>query len=247
MGRYNTDGVDLIREIASLRKRVEDLESGTRASSTSVDTGNFTVKSGTFKVVNPSTGQSIIYMGNLATVAGGWASQGWLYRRGNGTHAFALYGPDDESQFWALYDESGNVIISEDSGAGQGLARPWLQIPFVDSTSVSAPTATTTSSTYTALQTSRYRKQHPKIRAYILCRASDGTTEGEVRVGIGGSPEVQIGANITVTAGMYSAQIITGDVPGAWDAEMELEIQARRTAGAGNIGVRVMGAWGRQT
>lgn len=245
-GRYNTDDVDLVREIAALRKRIDDLEAGRRSTATAVDAGNFTVKSGTFRVTNPNTGNNVIYMGTITT-GGGWASQGWLYRRGNGTHAFALYGDDDDAQFWALYDETGNIIFSEDSGAGMGIGRPWLPLAFVDSTSVSAPTATTTSASYTALQVCRYRKQHPKVRMYVLCRASDGTTEGEVRLGLGGSPATQIGQNIIVTAGMYSAATITGDVPGNFDDEMELEVQARRTAGAGTIGVRVMGAWGRQT
>lgn len=248
MGRYNTDEVNLVDEIARLRKRVEALESGSRAGSTSVDNGSFTVKNGLFRVQNPNNGNFVIYMGNVTNVGGGdWASQGWIYKRGNGTTAFALYGPDDESQYWALYDEAGNIIVSEDAGAGQGLARPWLPLQFVDSTSVSAPTATTTSASYVALQTTRYRRQHPKIRAYILVRASDGTTTGEVRVGLGGSPDVQIGANIIVTAGMYSGAVIEGDVPGTWDQEVELEIQAKRTAGAGTIGVRCMGAWGRQS
>jgi len=247
-GRYNTDDVSIVRELASLRKRIANLESGRRATGTAVDLGSFRVKSGTFVVTNPNTGQDIIYMGNVTNVGGGdWSSQGWIYRRGNGTHAFALSGPDDDSQYWALYDESGNIIVSEDASAGQGLARPWLPLQFVDSTTVSAPTATTTSASYVALQTTRYRRQHPKVRAYILCRASDGTTTGEVRIGLGGSPDVQIGANITVTAGMYSGAAIEGSVPGTWDQEVELEIQAKRTAGAGTIGVRCMGAWGRQT
>lgn len=217
----------LERELAEVRKR-----SGLGSA----------VSRGSFRFLDEG-GNERIYFGT-GTFSGG-TSSGWVMRRQNGTSVFDL-GGNPADQFWALRDENGGILISDDAATGQGLARPWLPIPFA-SHSATVPTDTTTSGTFAGLLSARYTKQHPKLRALILCRASDGTTTGEIRLMKTAGP-VQIGNTITVNLGQYALLTIgPADVPGSHMEDMELEVQGRRTAGAGTIGARMFGCYAQQS
>lgn len=217
----------LERELAEVRKRA--------------GLGN-AVSRGSFRFLDDA-GDMRIYFGPV--VYGGSTTTGWILKRASGGNVFELGGSAVDNQFWALRDEQGNIIVGDDAATGQGLARPYVPIPFV-SGAAAVPTDTTTSATFTGLLSARYTKQHPRLKARILCRASDGTTTGEVQiVKVGGA---QIGTTVTVTAGFYGLLTIgPADVDGTHMEEMELEVQARRTAGAGTIGVRMFGAYAQQT
>lgn len=219
----------LERELAEVRKRT--------------GLGN-AVSRGSFRFLDDA-GNERIYFGPLF-YGPSQAGVGFQFRRHNGPVVLSLEGSDPADQFIAIRDEQNNIIFSDDAASGQGLARPYIPIPFV-SHSVVVPTDTTTSATFTGLLSARYKKQHPKLYAQVLCRASDGTTSGEVRI-IKVSGAVQIGGTGTIGLGAYGLVAIgPGDVPGGHLEEMELEVQARRTAGAGTIGVRMFGCWAQQS
>jgi hypothetical protein len=147
----------------------------------------------------------------------------------------------------AVYDAAGNVVVSADAVTGQGLATPWLPVPFTSHSTTTLPVDTTTSGTFIGLLSGRYLKQHARLWAQILCRASDGSTSGEVRI-VKVSDSTQIGSTGTISLGYYGLVTIgPGDVPGGHLEEMELEVQARRTAGTGTIGVRMFGAYAQQS
>jgi hypothetical protein len=237
-GRYNTgDELDLLRQIADLRKRVADLESGNRVGVTSIDKGALRVKSGSLEI---GTMPQVFF--GTGSFSGG-VSQGWVFRRDTGASVFDLGGTPGD-QFWALRDEQGNVLFGDDTASGQGIASPYIPIPFVPASST-VPADTTTSGSFATLQTSLYIKQHPKVIVEVLCRASDGTTSGEVQL-IKATGEV-LGL-FTVTLGAFAFTVFGPvAVPGAHLAQMELQIQGRRTAGAGTIGARVLGCWALQS
>lgn len=145
----------------------------------------------------------------------------------------------------AVYDAVGNTLATVDSN-GTGLARPYIPVPFA-SASTTVPTDTTASATFVDLAIARYRPQHPRLSVNVLARASDGTTTGEVQVLVGG---VALAAAQTVTAGMFGyLQFGPAALPIAYAhlASVDVTVQARRTAGPGTIGVRVMAAYGEQT
>lgn len=240
-GRYYGDNPNLIEIIAALERRVSDLESGNRVGSTSIDKGSLRVLSGTFEVGTLPQ----LFFGPVNQ--NGELTPGWIFRRADGTTVFTLSGSDDFDQFWAMRDNIGNIIVSDDGVYNAGLGRPWLPIPFVSHSST-VPTDTTTSGTFTGLLSARYNMQHPKIVAQVLCRASDGSTSGEVRIinATSGDAITSVG---TIGLGAYTTLTLgPNNIPNAdIQEEIELEVQARRTAGAGTIGVRMLGCWGRQS
>jgi hypothetical protein len=238
-GRYITEEQDLARIVADLRKRVAALESGNRVGSTSIDKGVLRVRSGSFEVGTLPQ----VYFGQVAV--DGNMTPGWIFKRADGTDVFVLQGSSLSDQFWRFFDNQGNEIISDDGFSNQGLARPYISIPFAQH-STTIPVDTTTSATFTGLLSARYRKQHPRVSIDVLARSSDGSTVGEVRL-IRVSTGEAIGYPALVTAGSYGIVNVVGEVGGSHMDVMELELQARRTSGGGTIGVRVFGAYGVQS
>lgn len=164
--------------------------------------------------------------------------------RDDGSTAFRIGGALGQPQFFAGYDRSGNIVLSDDTTSTVGIATPY--IPAGAFQSNSAPADTTTSGAFTTLQTAQFSKMNPRIAMQILARASDGATSGEVRVV--DEDGVQIGGTITVAAGAFQYYSIGPvPVPGAFKESKSLNLQARVTGGTGSIGVRGIFAEGRQS
>lgn len=241
MARYNSgEEDDLIRQIADLKRRIDNLESVNRAGRTSVESGLFRV--------NQSDGTQVFEAGDLSQTLGFPNTWGTVMRRTNGSLALVVFSMESGDGFWAGHDKQGNVILSEDGSSGQGLATPWLAMPgWTPNATLAVPTETTTSATFVGLQNVRVIKTHPKVHVEVVVRSSDGSTTGQVQlVRIDTANEI-IGETISVTGSMYQRHIITGPVAGPNKENFELEVQGRRTAGAGTIGVRVIGSYFRQT
>jgi len=241
--RYNDwENTDLMNIVADLKRRIENLESGNRIGNTAIDKGILNVNSGSFTV---GTSPQALFFGTIAYGSG--SAPGWIFRRADGSAVFALLGTSPNDQFWAFYDKQQNIIISDDAAAGQGLALPFLPIPFVTHSNI-VPELTTTSGTFVAVQTGRFQKQHPKVQVDVLCRASDGTTAGEVRLVDATHGGSVIAGPSTISAGAY-ALIALGPaaVYGNHTETMEIEVQIRRTSGAGTIGARTFLAYGKQS
>ena|SRR5688572_10852155 len=239
MGKYG-DGeeTDLVRQIAELERRVRALEMGPQLGTSSVNRG-------AVKAVQPD-GTVVFEAGAVDIgIVDAW---GTSTRRANDTLASYVFSKHDGTGFWAFLDKTGNIIASEDGASGQGLATPWLALPGWMAHTTTAPSGfeVTTSGTFVGLYNVAYLKQHPKIHFQVVTRSSDGSTTGEVRLQNLTFNET-IGNVITVTAGQYVGHTITGVISGDHLDPMELEIQARRTAGAGTIGARPLGTYGRQT
>lgn len=236
------DPTDLLAIIADLKKRVEFLEKGARAGATAIDSGSMRIINGSLTV----GANDELFFGN--TFYGTDEATGWVWKRSNQNPVFFLAGDAANDQYFALLDDSGNVIMADDGAANQGLALPYVPIGFTEHSNI-LPTNTTTSGTFTSLVTSHFYKQHPKITVFVLARSSDGTTTGELQLrnGTGGIAPMS-GVVATVSAGFYGL-VTLGPVPvdGSHLAEIEIEVQARRTAGAGTIGIRVFGAYGVQS
>jgi hypothetical protein len=234
-GRYNTESPSISQIIADLKARVARLEAGNRAGNTSVDKGTFAVNGGAFTV------GSTAYLGSVNLGEG--ASQGAAFYRADGTVAFQISGASDASQSWALRDGKGNLVAGDDRQTKTGLARPWVPINWVEHANI-LPTNSTSSSTFVPLVTGRMFKQHPQVFVTLLVYCSTGATAGEAVMYIaGGGP--QVGNVATVSAGYYGL-VYLGPAPvqGNHMNETELEIQVRRTAGAGTVAIRVMNSYG---
>lgn len=245
-GRYNTGKDDILSEqVADLKRRVADLESGNRIGSTSIDRGTLRVNSGSFQVGDPYQ----LYFGPV--LQGSDVTPGWIFSRADGTIVWTLSGSAADEQFWSFRDNDNNIIVSDDGFSDQGLARPYIPIVFAEN-STFAFNVNTTSATFVGLWNARHKKQHPRVRVEALVKCSDGTTGGEIRL-FNNTAGVQIGTTVTIGLGAFQifvlgpAEINPVPTTAGHLVMQEIEVQVRRTAGAGNIGVKIYQAYGEQS
>lgn len=242
LGRSRDVDVDLLDKIKKLEQRIRNLETNSRAGHTSVDMG-------AMRVNTSDDSKFQIYIEGIKQVEIG-ASNGapeMRFWRANGLTAFFMTRFADRDII-GMQDNSLHTIFGDDAITGFGLSRPWLTIPFYDDLQF-APARTTTSATFANLQWATYNVQHPFVFVTSLVRTSDGTTGGELILKINGNvvnsttTSIPLGYNSLLTQSINFAY--HGGIPHGEDCE--LVVAARRTAGAGNIGVRVVHAYGRQT
>ncbi|GIJ25488.1 hypothetical protein Vqi01_06500 [Micromonospora qiuiae] len=230
---------DLGRRLYDLEQLVRELIAGRRLEAASIGRGGVTVKDGGTFRVKDIDGVDLAWMG-LDPQSG---LRGTVLRRAGGAVAFAAFGTGavGDSGFAALYDLAEQYVVSDDIASGRGLARPYIPVQLGE---VTIPTTTTTSGTFTDMAAGTMPVQHPVLFAHVLARASDGTTAGEVRMTLNGE---QVGEPATVDAGAFVHMYLG---PATVDAVYEyghlhrVRVQARRTAGSGEIGVRVMSMHG---
>lgn len=243
MGQYagGAERDPLMEEIRALRRRVAALETAAPLRSASISDGGQLVIKG-------RTGQTLVVMGRsdnpVLNAPDGKPQMVFQVYRSTGEVAFEVNDPlptvDGFEQFVAIRDRGGNIVVADDTTSGQGLSRPMIPMPFEEFT---VPVTTTTSSTFQAMQRASIYKQQPRMIAWVLIQTPAGTT-GEVRLWNATSSEV-IGPVLTIASNTYvQAYLGPGDVSGAHEAQVDIDVQARRTGGAGAIGTRVLGAWG---
>lgn len=233
---------DLIEMIKKLERRISNLETNSRAGDTSVDRGSLILNTGpenSFQVFVDE--YRALEIGSGPDVGNDYGLRLW---RDDGTIAFFL-GRFGSRLVVGMQDSSLNTIVSNDSISGFGIARPWLAIPFYDDLAFGV-NRTTTSSSFENLQRAMYTVQHTFVSITSLVVCSDGSTSGEIIAKINGNlvnestTSIALGFNATVTQ-TFSVNRI------AFGVDCELLVAARRTAGAGSVGVRVVHAIGRET
>lgn len=204
---------------------------------------------GGISVFDQRTDKSVVYIGSNVNAANGVQQMVFEVWRDDGTQVLGMADngvvpghPHQQALQW--WDRQGNIVFADDTVSGQGLATPWIPGGgFVDY--LAAPTAVTNSATYTSIQIAQYYKQHPNVVVALVIRSDTGTT-GNVR--LVDENGAAIGAPIAVAAAsFFIAQIGPAAVPGTWGLGKNLFIQAQRTGGTGNIGVRGMSAYGVQS
>lgn len=245
MGQYSpgSDRDLLMEEIRLLKKRLAALE-------TAAPLRNASISDGGQLVVKDRDGETLILIGrsddpNLNAPDGNPQMLFQLFRS-TGEVALEMFDPlpqvDGFQQFLAIRDRVGNAIVADDTTSGQGLSRPFIGIPFGEY--IEAPTSTTTSGSFVTMQRATIYKQHPRLLVKLLAQASAAGTTGEVRLWNSTTSE-QIGSTLTVGSGAYIEGFLgPGAVSGAHEDVLDIDVQARRTAGAGTIGTRVLTAWG---
>lgn len=240
-GRYNNADNDLISRLVVMERRLKDLEKGTGIGSTTIDSGSLTVTDGSISIGTiPS-----MYFGSVL-IDGSYFSTAWIFRRADTSMVLTLDGTTAGTQFLSHLDRAQNIVVADDGPGGTGLARPHLNINFVEHSNT-VPTVTTTSATFVPLFTGHYQKQHPRINVDVLARSSAGGTTGEVQL-YDTNTGLMLGSPAAVTSSFYGVLTLGPfDVDGDYLEMIEIEVQARRTAGAGTIGVRVMCAYGEGT
>lgn len=198
--------------------------------------GQFTIRNGAL-VVESDAGQTSAFFGGIyPATPDGKRQPGFILYREDGSKAAAMYDPapgptpSDYKQFFALYDRDGNIVLSDDTETGLGLARPYVPFFFYSARFTDTPQVTS-SATFETLWLATAYKQNPISYVAAASVASAGTT-GEVRVLVNG---VQLGTTQSVTstsaAHAFGPSLVTGDA----FSTLTVQIQARVTSGAGSL------------
>lgn len=236
MGRLREIQPDLLDTLKKHEARIKNLETNSRASSTSMDGG--------FRINVTANNEFEIYIDGTCRFR--VSSDDIRFLRPDGLTAFFL-AEFAERYVVGFQDNSLHTVMGDDAITGFGLNRPFIPIPFYDDLQF-APARTTTSSSFTGLQWSNYNVQHPFVFVNSLVRCSDGTTGGEIVLRVNGNNVTSTLTTIPVGSNSVFTQSINFAYYGVPHGEdCELVVSARRTAGAGTIGVRTVHAYGRST
>lgn len=239
----------LVAELKRLRRDVDSLRSAAPARNTTVSGGSgFIVKDGgRFQVIDPD-GTVIFEAGAFPEFPArldGKPQVGWVMRRDSGEWAaYCLTNTIGGQQSWNWNDRAQNVVLADDTASGVGLARPYLPLPIWKARTVDWPG--TTSATFVDVWRSVVYRQHPRLRWDVAHWADTAGTTGEVRLQIDGTT---VGSTLTSTNGTvaFTGEVVDITAIGSHETEHTLTIQARRTAGAGNVRVDAQALWGLQS
>lgn len=246
MGRNIEPPQDIISHFKRLEKRIENLERSQRISNTSIDQGSIVVNNGAIVSKHPN-GVELFRAGVGETVLPFEVdpTQGYLTRikRGNGQVVFEVFTDNDgaESRL-VMNDRNGNQIFAEDWLVGKGLARPYIPWGANKTVDLTTPPDITTSGTFVAVYTVQGILQHPALFVRLKVVADAGTT-GEIRLqdtffsSTLWSDTIASGSSIKSGVGTLNGLYSYGQMVG-------LEIQVRRTSGAGNIRTALVNTYG---
>lgn len=217
----------LQRRVADLERTVTELRAARRLAASAIDASD-----GSLRVIDG--GVELLRIGALDG-----SFHGTEVKRRTGDLAMSAWStaPDDPGFVAPLWDLSGNYVITDDVESRRGLARPYLGIPMGDA--LSFPQATTNLSTFTTVAFGWSALENPVLYMTLLTRSDSVGTTGEVQMGIDGT---QVGPVVPVAANTFSFASIGPFAHGITDYAVvhNIALNARRTAGTGNIGARVL-------
>lgn len=210
-----------------------------------------TVERGSRLIVEHPDGRRMLLAGAYSSSAAynlpdGSQQPMFLLNRADGSLALSMYDPDPAlngfQQFFALWDRSSNIVLSDDADSGQGIARPYVPGSFYRSRY--SDWVGTTMTTFETMFRARIPKQHPRLRVRLW--ASNDTTgaTGEVRVVVNGT---QFGPTIATTFSIAETLVGPLVVAGTHMTDLVVEIQARLVTGAGAVRVEPSQLQGEQS
>lgn len=203
----------------------------------SISGGGVTIKGGFLKMLSAVTnGATTFFVGPISpALPDGSYQPSVIIRRNDGTVALLLWDPrpdlDGYNQYLGIYDRTGNAIFTDDTVSGLGIGRPYM--PSVGYPVQPRHWPSTASGTWEPLYRARYAKQNPRLIVQAWgCTDTAGTT-GEIRIMVDG---VQLGATQAVSSGVV-AEFVFGPtvMAGTFGQYLNVELQAQRTAGTGNV------------
>lgn len=247
----------LVRQIKDLQREMRELQAGRRLEAATIGRGGLTIRGGTVAITDDgrltadyANGVPALNLG-AHTLGDGTPVHGMLITRPGGEIAFWAYGTDSGgSAFWALYDLTGNIIMSDDAVSGQGLATPYIPLgtyPTRMLLTFAADGEQTTSATFVPLWTVHGHKQHPRLRvaAYVFTDVAGTSAEIQLRDTVPGTiiagPTT---VSATATPTLYE---LTGTLAGTHLQLVKAEVEVRRTAGTGTVWVQLAYAEGIQS
>lgn len=229
------------REFEALKSKVEDLARARRLGSSTVE-GDLKLSPGSSFSAADADGTLLQYIGAVDW-GPPWGKQPTVrFNRADGSIALGIDGANPDRQYIAIKDRSGNTVFADDTASGQGLARPWLPIPWR-----TYPSTSTSSADFQTVAMAVLRKQHPKLDIDVWTTIPAGAT-AEYRVIAStytGLVTLFTGSAGEVLEGFTSWSDLT--VPGDYDDEIYLLLQVRLASGTGPVSAEYGSIWARQT
>lgn len=110
------------RKVADLERQITELRSARKAQATGVSKGGITLTEDSFIRMVTDLGVEAVYFGPDDN-----GRQIFRLRREQDRGIFAT-GSAGGRDFWALFDNTNHIIMSDDATTGRGMARPWLPV-----------------------------------------------------------------------------------------------------------------------
>lgn len=220
--------------LVKLERAVEAIRKAAGLASAIISRGGLSLLQDSFIKMISATGVQILYIGPDVN-----GKQIIRLKRDNGSDILYTYAAAGGNQYWALTDNGGSIVASDDAVSGQGLARPYLTLPHKATDWNVLPK--TTSATFTTLDEIRHVKQHPKVNMAIRIGAAVGST-GEWRILQDGV--VKASGSI---AAVLTVAFATFEVAGSHMSPLSIDVQARVTSGGGDVTACIRDAAGVQS
>lgn len=217
---------------------------------TSITGGGLTIRGGFFRMLSKAVnGVTQFYLGPSGAVLGDGSVQQILsVRRADGTRVLLLWdafpaadGTLNQALSWI--DRGGNIVISDDTDSGQGIARPYLPAAFYRKRYADL-TVSTTSTTFETLWEARIYKQQPRLEVGARATMETSGDTGETRVLVNG---VQLGATAAQTFLVLAHSFGPAAVAGAHMEALTVQIQGRVTSATGTLRVEPWFVTGQQS
>lgn len=202
------------------------------------------IESGAFIRAEYSTGNDGLYFGRFT-----WGDpyEGLLVMDHNNQFSFiSAFRVSDGYGFSGIFDREGNTVVSDDALAEKGLARPWLEHTFVNTTELTTPPAarTVAGTSDTAVVTLLTPIQHPRMHYSLYVQISVGGSTAEVKF-------KEIGTGTTMHAFTASSSgFYSGDfdfIAYDFGDDYQIDVTLRRASGSGNVGLTLLSLAGRQS
>jgi hypothetical protein len=202
------------------------------------------------------TGVELVRLGSMPI------GRGLEFKRGDGSQALAFRKPfaDTDPLSLVLLDRASQVVFGENA-LGNGLGRPLLELPMqpIAAASGTAVTCgpfgwerTTTSTSFVSLFAYDGKAQNGFVDLKVAAKCSDGTTSGEIQVvdastglALGGflappwTGVIPLGTTTLTVFDPAATQVMSLVHIVGFAESMRIEVQVRRTAGAGTITVAI--------
>ncbi|GAB3467066.1 hypothetical protein [Actinophytocola sediminis] len=133
MGQVNQPS-NLLDRIKRLELQYQQLWKALGLTSATIEKGGLTLLNDAFIRMIDDNQDEIVYIG-----PDNQGKQIIRIRREGGNNVLYTYTAVGGRQFWALTDNEGRIIVSDDAETGAGLARPWLPVPLYPAFLPSAP------------------------------------------------------------------------------------------------------------
>lgn len=253
-GRYNTgDDDNLAQQVAELKKRVADLESGNRIGATSIDRGTFLVSSGaSINVLRASDGGMVARIGDIQDL------DLWGIAVFNPNPDFPVSNPlfeagaSEPGGFFpdglvSIIDRQGDFVF--ELGFPFGLGKPYGTYNLTQTSFFSTPSLSTTSATFVGLWSTYGFTMHPTIYiGYIIQNDVGTTSEVRLRDAANSNPTT---APVSWGSGAFSFATLSythqsSIAPGPPFAGMafQTDLEVRRVSGGGTVRVQAIMATG---